>query len=75
MNERRVEGHVSPEDDVSSQMPGAATNSFTPAPGGGIVPHAPSAAESKTRHLAAKAGSLLPRLPNSIVDRIILRGQ
>ena len=75
MSNIRVETHVSPEDDVRSPMPSADPNSFTPAPGGGIVPHAPSAAESKMRHLAVKAGSLLPRLPDPIVDRIIKRGQ
>ncbi len=51
------------------------SESFTPAPGGGIVPQAQPQNDSRLRRVATRASSLLPRLPERIVDHIVLSSQ
>ena len=47
----------------------------TPAPGGGIVPVGPSSADSKLLQLAAKTSSVIPRLPEPVLWRLLARLQ
>ena len=49
--------------------------SMIPAPGGGIVPQSPPVAVKRLHRVLVGASSLLPRLPEPVLHRLLLRGQ